>query len=88
MTRFKFEHVKYIKTLPNPEDRVADFEIRDKNLLPDFDKERKLIESRKTREERQAEIKEDMYWIGEFEKAGLDCEFLKDALKRKIQGGY
>ena len=88
MSRFKFEHIKYIKTLPNPDDRVADFEIRDKNGLPDFDKERRLIESRKTREERQAEIKEDMYWIDQFEKAGLDCEFLKEELKRKIQGRY
>lgn len=88
MSRFKFEHVKYIKTLPDPQDRVADFEIVDKNGIPDFDKERKLIETRKTRQERQKEIKEDLELVKEFEKAGYDCDFLKDDIKRKMQGGY
>lgn len=86
MTRFKFEHIMHLKKMPNPEDRVADFEWRDDNNLPDFDKLDRLIEKRKTRQERQAEIKEDMYWIEQFEKHGLECEFLKDALKKKIQG--
>lgn len=88
MAKFKYEHIKYIKTLPNPEDRVADFEIRDEQGIPNFDRERKLIESRKTRQERQAEIKDDMHMIEQFEKAGLDCDFLKEELKRKLQGGY
>lgn len=88
MTRFKFEHIKYVKTLPDPEDRVADFECRDEFGLVDWDARDKLVDSRKTRKERQAEIEEAMEWIGEYEEHGLDCDFLKEDLKRKIRGGY
>lgn len=88
MTKFKYEHIKHIKTLPDPDDRVAHFEIVNEYGFPDFEKERKLIEGRKTRQEKQKEIKETMSMIAEFEKAGLDCDFLKDDLKTKLQGGY
>jgi len=56
----KFKYINYIKTLPDPDDRVADFEWRDKNGLPDFDKQERLIERRKTRAEKQKELDEEI----------------------------
>lgn len=58
--RIKFEYIKYIKSLPNPEDRVADFECRDENDLPDFDKMDRLIEKRKTRDEKAKEFNDEL----------------------------
>ena len=58
--RLKFEFIKYIKTLPKPEDRVMDFEYENEKGLPDFDKMRRLIEMRKTREEKSQEMQEEL----------------------------
>lgn len=85
--RLKFEHIKYIKTLPDPADRVADYEIRDADGLPDFDREAKLIESRKTRKEKEDELNEDMQLIKDCERLNLDTTFLKDNLRAKMLGG-
>jgi len=58
--KIKFSYIKYIKGRPNPDDRVADFEFRDKRGLPDFDKLERLIEMRKTREEKQTELDDEI----------------------------
>lgn len=58
--RIKFEWIKFIKTKPDPEDRVADYEWRDENNLPDFNKLERLIESRKTVAEKKKEFEEEL----------------------------
>lgn len=70
--RIKFEYIKFIKTLPKPEDRVADFEYRDENNLPDFDKMDRLIEMRKTRDERAAELKDEIEIKQQCEKFNIE----------------
>lgn len=70
--KIKFEWIKFIKTRPNPDDRVADFEWRDKDGLPDFDKLERLIERRKTREEKQKELLDEMELKKAFDKHGLE----------------
>lgn len=58
--KVKFEYIKHIKTLPNPEERVASFEWRDENGLPDWPRFERLVESRKTREEKRKEFDEEL----------------------------
>lgn len=57
--KVKFEFIKYLKTLPDPEDRVADFECRREDGSFCFQTEERLVESRKTIQEKQKEINED-----------------------------
>jgi hypothetical protein len=68
--KFKFDYIKEIKTRPDPEDRVADFEWRDANGLPDFDKRDKLVEGRKTRKEKQQELDFEIWYYKEVKKRG------------------
>lgn len=84
--KIKFEWIKWIKTDPNPDNRVADFEWRDANGLPDFDKMDKLIASRKTREERQKEIDDELHIIKEMERLGVDSGPSRTYLKQLIRG--
>lgn len=84
--RIKFEWIKWIKTDPNPENRVADFEWRDSNGLPDFKKLDKLIHSRKTIDEKQKEIDEELALIKEMDRLGVDSGPSKEYLKQLIRG--
>ena len=70
--RIKFEYVKHIKTLPKPEDRVADFEWRREDGSPDFDKLDRLIEKRKTAAEKEKEFKEELEIKKACEKYGIE----------------
>lgn len=71
-TRIKFEYIKHIKTLPNPEDRVADWEWRDKNGLLDWDKFERLVEKRKTREEKSKEFNDELQIKKDCERFGIE----------------
>ena len=82
--KIKFEYIRWIKTAPDPQDRVADFEYQTPGELPDFDRLDKLIESRKTRQEKQKEIDEDIELIKECEKRRIDCKDLKQIVKNKL----
>lgn len=66
--RIKFEYIKHIKTLPDPRDRVADWEFRDENGLPDFDRYDRLVEKRKTREEKAKELQDEIELKKQFDK--------------------
>jgi hypothetical protein len=54
-TRFKFDAIKWIKKRPRPEDRVWLFEISDPDVNSSFEKLDHLIDSRKTRVEKEKE---------------------------------
>jgi len=54
-SRFKFEAIKWIKKRPRPEDRCWMFEIDDPEPGKSFEKLDQLIESRKTRLEKEKE---------------------------------
>ena len=71
---FKFGFLRYLKTMKKPEDRVADFEYRKADGLPDFDKLDRLIERRKTRAERDQEFQDELWIKNECEK--YDIEYL------------
>lgn len=87
IAKFKFEHVKYLKTLPDPTHRVADFEYRDELGNVDFKRMDQIIESRKSREERDEEIQVEISLIKDLERLGFDIEFMREELKIKMQGG-
>lgn len=70
--RIKFEYVRYLKTLPDPEDRVADYEWRTEEGLPDFDKLERLIEKRKTAEEKRKELMEELEIKKACERFGIE----------------
>lgn len=70
--RIKFEYIRHIKTLPSPEDRVADYEWRDEQGLPDFEKLDRLIEKRKTAEEKKKELMEEIEIKRACEKYGIE----------------
>ena len=70
--RIKFTLIKYLKSLPKPEMRVLDFEFRDSNGLPNFDEFERLVESRKTRLEKESELQEELELKHQFEEAGLE----------------
>lgn len=70
--RVKFEYIKHIKKSDNPDDRVADFEVEDEFGFPDFDRLDRLIEKRKTKEERESELSDELYIKNECEKHGLE----------------
>ena len=71
-TRIKFEFIKHIKKHPNPEERVADWEWRDKNNLPDWDKFDRMVEKRKTKAEKEQEFKDELELKQLFDKHGLE----------------
>lgn len=56
----KFEHVQELKKQARPEDRVADYEIRDENGFIDFEKMERLVEKRKTSAEKSEERKQEL----------------------------
>lgn len=56
----KFSYISHIKKREDPRDRVAHYECLDSNLITDFNKLEKLIETRKTREEKNRELKEEI----------------------------
>ena len=70
--KVKFEFIKYIKTLSDPEDRVDDSECKDENGVMDFAKRDRLIESRKTREERDLEFAEEIQIKKDCERFGIE----------------
>lgn len=70
--RIKFEWIKFIKTRECPDDRVASFEWRDENGVPDFEKLERLIERRKTIEEKRIEIEEELKIKEDCEKFGIE----------------
>jgi len=57
--RFKFDCVKWIRQRTKPEDRCWYFETLNESGVWSLDKERALIESRKTRTEKEDEKKEE-----------------------------
>ena len=69
-SRFKFELVKWIKKKPEPDDRVMHFETEIDGLWS-YDKEMRLIESRKTRIEKAKELKDKIDFHNECKKAGI-----------------
>ena len=70
--KFKFEAIKWIKKRPTPEDRAWPFELQNEHGCYSYDKERQIIQQRKTRKEKEDERKEEQYWKEQFKKAGLD----------------
>lgn len=70
--RIKFEFIKHIKKHPNPEERVADWEWRTKDNLPDWDKFDRLVERRKTRTEKAQEFKEELEIKQKCEEYGIE----------------
>jgi len=57
--RFRFEAVKWIRQRPKPEDRCWTFETIGPHGCWSLDKEEHLIESRKTRAEKEQERQEE-----------------------------
>lgn len=55
--KFEFEAVKWIKLKPNPEDRYWDFEMLDEHGVPSRKMLLNLISSRKTRAEKEEEMR-------------------------------
>lgn len=72
MSDIEFKFIRMLKNKKDPEDRVADFEWHDENNIPDFDALEKLIKRRKTRDERQKEIQDELEWKELVEKHGLE----------------
>ena len=68
----RFNYIKWIKQDPDPQRRVAPFEYTDKNGLPDFDLMDKLIEQRKTKEEKKRERDEEQSLKDMCKKLGLE----------------
>lgn len=68
--RFKFKAIKWIKRKKEPEDRMWPFEAEVLGIWS-YSKEKKLIESRKTREEKSAELQEQIEFNKELKKRGL-----------------
>lgn len=80
----KFEHIQHIKKKPNPSDRVADFECVHEDGGFSFEKQERLIEMRKTREEKAAELKDELELMEKMKKAGIEYN---GPLKNTISGG-
>ena len=56
---FKFEAIRWVRKRPDPQDRLFHFETIGEHGVWSFDKEQRLIESRKTRNEKDKERAED-----------------------------
>jgi len=73
--RFEFEIIKWVKTKPDPDDRIFHFEtleMIDNQLIYSYDKETRLIEARKTKTEKLAEKQERIDLITECQRLGID----------------
>jgi hypothetical protein len=68
--KYKFELIKWLKKRPDPEDRVMRFETMD-NGVWSYDKEQRLVEARKTREEKRAELNDEIWLKQELKKRGI-----------------
>lgn len=68
----KFQFLNYLSKLPNPEDRVADFEFQDESGIPDWERFEKLVERKKTRPERQKELNDEIHLMEQFKKHRLE----------------
>lgn len=78
----KFEHVQHIKKSANPSERVADFEYRDNEGFIDFEKMERLINQRKTRQEKQKEINDELSIMKKMEERGIEYNGpIKDMIK-------
>lgn len=69
--RFKFQAIKWIRKRELPEDRCWYFETLNKNGCWSFEKQEKLIESRKTRKEKAQEKKEERELMALFKKHNI-----------------
>ena len=70
--RFKFHLIKWIKKRPNPEDRVLNFEALNEDGVWDYDRESFLIETRKSREEKQKEKDDEMAMREKAKELGIE----------------
>lgn len=70
--KFKFEFIKWLKQRVDPQDRVAEFEYRDEHGLPDWDKQERLIEKRKTRAEKERDLQDELLIMKLSKKAGVE----------------
>lgn len=68
----KFEHIQHIKKSARPDDRVAFFEYEHPEGGYDFNKMDKLIEMRKTKAEKQAELDTELELMEKMKKAGIE----------------
>tara|TARA_Y100000310_G_scaffold243676_1_gene248228 strand:- start:9395 stop:9754 length:360 start_codon:yes stop_codon:yes gene_type:complete len=70
--RFKFEAIRWIKKRPDPQERSWPFELENEHGCYSYDKERKIIQQRKTRQEKDDERKEEQELKELFKQHGLD----------------
>lgn len=77
----KFEHVQHIKKSPKPEDRVADHELRDDDGNLDLSKMDRLVEMRKTPDEKLRERKDELEIMNEMKKRNIEYN-------GPLKGGY
>lgn len=68
----KFEHIQHIKKAARPEDRVAFFEYEHPDGGYDFAEMDRLIEMRKTKTEKQAELDTELELMEKMQKAGIE----------------
>ena len=71
-TRFQFEAIKWVKKKKAPDDRFWESEIKTQQGSVDFIKMDALIESRKTRAEKEAEKSERNEMNKQYIKLGLE----------------
>lgn len=69
---FKFEAIRWIKRKPGPEERAWPFELENEHGCYSYGKERKIIQQRKTRQEKDDERKEEQELKELFKQHGLD----------------
>jgi hypothetical protein len=67
----KFEHVRHLKGLPNPDARVASFEIEHPEGGIDFKKMERLIEMRKTPDEKNREMQDELELMRKMKDRGI-----------------
>lgn len=67
----------------DPYDRVCDFE-----WFPSIETRKRLVEMRTTPREKEKEKQETIEWIELYEKQKLDTRFLREELKKKMQGTF
>jgi hypothetical protein len=68
----KFEHIQHIKKHADPSHRVADFECQHPEGGIDFNEMDRLIEMRKTKAEKQAELDTELELMEKMKKAGIE----------------
>lgn len=70
--RVKFNIIKEIKKRPAIESRVLPFEYDDKDFIKMLDKRDRLIEMRKTKEERQSDVEINIFIMNWHKTEGLE----------------